>query len=313
MSDNETARGRSRAVNVGAPRYRPRDSRPAPARSFNPRTRVIAITSGKGGVGKSTIAANLAVMLAARGHRVGLLDADVHGFSIPRLMGLVALGDVIEAPTLQGDALVPPEAHGVRVVSIGMFSPAGEREAIAWRGPMLHRALNQLLVDVDFGELDFLVVDMPPGTGDMAISAGKLLPQAEVVVVTTPHPAAARVAWRSGLIAQRLGHELIGVVANMTHLRLPGAQVLPVFGTGGAETVADQLTQQGGTRVELLATVPLDPTLAEAGLLPSDEREFPRTETAIAIASLASAIEGSPRGRGADVTASPQPTDPSDQ
>ena len=195
-------------------------------------TRVIAVTSGKGGVGKSTLTANLAVALAAQGLSVGLVDADVFGFSIP---GLLGISDA--KPTQVGGLIMPPRAYGVAVISIGMFVDA--RTAVSWRGPMLHRTVQQFLTDVHFGDLDILLLDMPPGTGDVAISAGQLLPHAEVLVVTTPQQAAADVAERSGLVARQTGQTVIGVVENMAGLVQPDGSVLELFGSGGgAETAA---------------------------------------------------------------------------
>jgi len=215
-------------------------------------TRVIAVTSGKGGVGKSTITANLAVALAAQGLRVGLVDADVFGFSIPGLLGIADA-----KPTRVGEAIMPPRAHGVAVISIGMFVDA--RTAVSWRGPMLHRTVQQFLTDVYFGDLDILLLDMPPGTGDVAISAGQLLPHAEVLVVTTPQSAAADVAERSGLVARQTGQTVIGVVENMAGLAQPDGSVLELFGSGGGAETAARL------EVPLLAQVPLSIALREGG------------------------------------------------
>jgi ATP-binding protein involved in chromosome partitioning len=228
-------------------------------------TRVIAVTSGKGGVGKSSMTANLAVALAERGLKVGLVDADVHGFSIPGLMGLVDADGRTVRPTRIDELIVPPVAYGVKVVSIGMFLREGdERAAVAWRGPMLHRTVQQFLTDVFFGDLDVLLLDMPPGTGDIAISVGQLLPHAEVLVVTTPQAAAADVAVRSGLVARQTGQRVIGVVENMAPLTLPDGTVLDLFGSGGGAQVAEGLSTDGDT-VPLLASIPLSPALRAAG------------------------------------------------
>ena len=179
-------------------------------------TRVIAVTSGKGGVGKSTLTANLAVALAERSLAVGLIDADVHGFSIPALLGLVEPDGLPPQPTRIDDLMLPPVAYGVKTISIGMFLPRDQpASAVAWRGPMLHRTVQQFLTDVFFGDLDILLLDMPPGTGDVAISVGQLLPHADVLVVTTPQTAASDVAVRSGLVAGQTGQRVIGVVENM--------------------------------------------------------------------------------------------------
>ncbi len=209
-------------------------------------TRVIAVTSGKGGVGKSTVTANLAVALAGRGLSVGLVDADVHGFSIPGLLGLVDADGNAPQPTRIDDLMLPPVAYGVKVISIGMFLRRANGEApvgaVAWRGPMLHRTVQQFLTDVYFGDLDVLLLDMPPGTGDVAISVGQLLPHADVVVVTTPQSAASDVAVRSGLVARQTGQRVIGVVENMAAMTLPDGTVLDLFGAGGGAEVAAALS-----------------------------------------------------------------------
>ncbi|NQU38297.1 MAG: P-loop NTPase, partial [Actinobacteria bacterium] len=172
-------------------------------------TKIIAVASGKGGVGKSSLTANLAVSLARRGLAVGLVDADIYGHSIPRMLG------VIEAPTVVDGMLLPPESHGVRVISMLPFKPGGITQAVAFRGPMLHRALDQFLTDVYWGDLDVLLLDLPPGTGDVALSVGQLLPRAELLVVTTPQPAAAEVSIRAGMLAQQTHQRVLGVVENM--------------------------------------------------------------------------------------------------
>jgi ATP-binding protein involved in chromosome partitioning len=220
-------------------------------------TKVFAIASGKGGVGKSSVTANLAVAMAADGLRVGVLDADVYGFSIPRMLG------VTRPPTRVDDMLLPPVAHDVKVVSIGMFVPAGQ--PVVWRGPMLHRALQQFLADVFWGDLDVLLLDLPPGTGDIAISVAQLLPGSEIVVVTTPQVAAAEVAQRAGSVAQQTRQRLVGVVENMSWLEQPDGSRLEIFGSGGGATVAANLSRLTGTEVPLLGQVPLDVGLREAG------------------------------------------------
>ncbi|MEW1833944.1 Mrp/NBP35 family ATP-binding protein [Microbacterium sp. NPDC079995] len=227
-------------------------------------TRVIAVTSGKGGVGKSTVTANLAVALAARGLAVGLIDADVHGFSIPGLLGLVGEDGRPPQPTRLDDLMLPPVAHGVKTISIGMFLAEGASPAVAWRGPMLHRTVQQFLTDVHFGDLDVLLIDMPPGTGDVAISVGQLLPHAEVLVVTTPQAAAADVAVRSGIVARQTGQRIIGVIENMAAFALPDGTVVDVFGAGGGEAVASALSAAGDS-VPLLGSVPLSPALRRGG------------------------------------------------
>ncbi|MGL3149774.1 Mrp/NBP35 family ATP-binding protein [Microbacterium sp. A82] len=238
-----------------------RDGRPARQMPFGPDslTRVILVSSGKGGVGKSTLTANLAVALAEQGLAVGLVDADVHGFSIPGLLGI----PVGTQPTRIDDLMLPPVAHGVKTISIGMFLRDGEA-AVAWRGPMLHRTVQQFLTDVFFGDLDVLLIDMPPGTGDIAISIGQILPHAEVLVVTTPQTAASDVAIRSGLVARQTGQHVIGVIENMSALTMQDGTVFDLFGTGGGQEVADALSQ-GEQPVPLLATIPLSPALRMGG------------------------------------------------
>lgn len=263
-------------------------------------TRVIAVTSGKGGVGKSTVTANLAVALAARGLAVGLVDADVHGFSIPALLGLVGPDGLPPAPTRIDDLMLPPVAYGVKAISIGMFlrrsggdAPLG---AVAWRGPMLHRTVQQFLTDVHFGDLDVLLLDMPPGTGDVAISVGQLLPHADVLVVTTPQPAASDVAVRSGLVARQTGQRVIGVVENMAAMTLPDGAVLELFGSGGGVHVASALSRDG-EEVRVLASIPLSPALRADG--DGGEpvvRAHPLDPAAVAIEALAATIATQPRG-----------------
>ncbi len=221
------------------------------------RTRVYAIASGKGGVGKSTVTVNLAAALAADGLSVGVLDADVYGFSVPRMMGVTG------RPTRVDDMILPPIAHGVKVISVGMFVDGNT--PVVWRGPMLHRALQQFLADVFWGDLDVLLLDLPPGTGDIAISTAQLVPTAELVVVTTPQTAAAEVAERAGAISQQTRQKLAGVVENMSAMTLPDGSTLDLFGSGGGRRVADSLTRLSGAEVPLLGQIPLDPALREAG------------------------------------------------
>lgn len=261
-------------------------------------TRVIAVTSGKGGVGKSTVTANLAVALARQGLSVGLVDADVHGFSIPALLGLVAPDGTVPQPTRIDDLMLPPIAHDVKVVSIGMFLPPGQERlgAVAWRGPMLHRTVQQFLTDVHFGDLDVLLLDMPPGTGDVAISVGQLLPNAEVLVVTTPQAAASDIAVRSALVARQTGQRVIGVVENMAGLTLPDGTVIDLFGSGGGAAVAAALSTDDDT-VPLLASIPLSPALrADADAGAPAVAAHPDDAAAQAIAALATAVAGRPRG-----------------
>ena len=220
-------------------------------------TRVLAVASGKGGVGKSSVTANLAVALAARGLAVGLIDADVHGYSIPGLLGVTA------SPTKLDRMILPPVVRDVKVISIGMF--LDEDRPVAWRGPMLHRALEQFVTDVHWGDLDVLLVDLPPGTGDIAISTAQLLPASELLVVTTPQHAAAQVAARAGQLAEQTGQAVAGVIENMGPMTLPDGTVLDVFGAGGGQEVADRLARVLGSAVPLLGSVPLDPALRRGG------------------------------------------------
>jgi ATP-binding protein involved in chromosome partitioning len=221
------------------------------------RTRVYAVASGKGGVGKSSVTVNLAVALAGRGLSVGLLDADIYGFSVPRMLGVTG------KPTQVEKMIMPPESHGVKVISIGMFTP--DNTAVVWRGPMLHRALQQFLADVYWGELDVLLMDLPPGTGDIAISLAQLVPGAELLIVTTPQLAAREVAERAGSIALQTHQQIVGVVENMSWLDLPDGTRMELFGSGGGRAVADALSRTTGTRVPLLGQVPLDPLVREGG------------------------------------------------
>jgi ATP-binding protein involved in chromosome partitioning len=243
-------------------------------------TRIYAVTSGKGGVGKSTVTANLAVALAARGLTVGIVDADVFGFSIPGILGIAN-----EKPTRVNDMILPPIAFEVKVISIGMFVESGT--AVSWRGPMLHRTVQQFLTDVYFGDLDVLLLDLPPGTGDVAISIGQLLPQAEVLVVTTPQPAAADVAERSALVARQTGQKVIGVIENMAGLVQQDGSVLELFGSGGGADTAARLSTPEQP-VPLLASIPLSISLRAGGdtgtpIVLSD----PDDPAAAAIASVA--------------------------
>jgi len=220
-------------------------------------TRVYAVASGKGGVGKSTVTTNLAAAMAADGLRVGVLDADIYGFSIPRMLGVTG------RPTQVEQMILPPQAHGIRVISIGMFTR--DNGPVVWRGPMLHRALQQFLADVYWGDLDVLLMDLPPGTGDIAISVAQLIPGAEILVVTTPQLAAAEVAERAGAIALQTRQRIAGVVENMSGLLLPDGTTMQIFGEGGGRQVAESLSRAVGADVPLLGQVPLDPTLVSAG------------------------------------------------
>lgn len=216
-------------------------------------TRVYAVASGKGGVGKSSITANLAAALAQQGLKVGVVDADIYGFSIPRMLG------VEQRPTQVDEMILPPIAHEVKVISIGMFVPGNQ--PVVWRGPMLHRALQQFLADVFWGDLDVLLLDLPPGTGDIAISVAQLIPGAEILVVTTPQQAAAEVAERAGAIAIQTHQRVAGVIENMSWLELPDGSRQEIFGSGGGQVVADSLTRSIGAPVPLLGQIPLDTTL----------------------------------------------------
>jgi ATP-binding protein involved in chromosome partitioning len=247
-------------------------------------THIFTVTSGKGGVGKSTLTANLAVALAARGLKVGLVDADVFGFSIPGILGIPDA-----KPTRVGEMILPPIAHEVKVISIGMF--VEERTAVSWRGPMLHRTIEQFLTDVYFGDLDVLLLDLPPGTGDVAISVGQLLPQAEVIVVTTPQTAAAEVAERSGLVARQTGQKVLGIVENMAGLVQADGTVLDLFGTGGGEEVARRLG------VPVLGSVPLSVALRQGGDT-GHPVVLDRPTDAAAVAIDAIAAQLAARGRG---------------
>lgn len=220
-------------------------------------TRVYAVASGKGGVGKSSVTVNLAAALAQEGLKVGVVDADIYGFSVPRMLG------VEHRPTQVDDMILPPISHEVKVISIGMFVPGNQ--PVVWRGPMLHRALQQFLADVFWGDLDVLLLDLPPGTGDIAISVAQLIPGAEILVVTTPQQAAAEVAERAGAIALQTKQRIVGVVENMSWLELPDGSRQELFGSGGGRTVAESLTRSVGAEVPLLGQVPLDTRLREGG------------------------------------------------
>lgn len=250
-----------------------------PNRFMLPRskTRILGISSGKGGVGKSSVTVNLAVALARQGYDVGILDADVYGFSVPKMLGIS--GD----PLIIGDLVIPPEANGVRCLSMGFF--VGDDTPVIWRGPMLHKALEQFLVDAYWGEPDFLLIDMPPGTGDVTLSLGQYLSKTEVFVVTTPQPAAQRVAQRSAYAARKLKLAVRGVIENMSYFTGDDGVRYELFGQGGGQLLADEL------KVPLLAQVPLVPAVrvgADTGVpvVASD----PDSDAAARFDALANAI-----------------------
>ncbi len=240
-------------------------------------TRVIAVGSGKGGVGKSSVTTNLAVTLAAMGKRVGVVDADIWGFSIPRMLGVAHMPVVID------QSIIPPQAHGVRAMSMDFF--VGDDKAVIWRGPLLHKAMEQFLKDVFWDRLDFLLIDMPPGTGDVAISMSQLLPRAQVLLVTTPQPTAQRVAKRAGLMARKVDQELIGVVENMSWFTGDDGKRYRLFGEGGGAALAEDLG------VPLMAEIPLVPAMREGA---DDGRPVsvaaPDSEAAEAFRTLAEAV-----------------------
>ena len=251
--------------------------------------KVYAVASGKGGVGKSSVTVNLACALAAQGLRVGIVDADVHGFSVPALMG------INQKPTQVDDMILPPVAYGVKVISIGMF--VAGNQPVAWRGPMLHRALEQFLTDVYFGDLDALFLDLPPGTGDIAISVAQLLPNAEILVITTPQAAAADVAERAGTIATQTGQKVAGVIENMSYLEMPDGERMELFGSGGGAILAERLSAAVGSDVPLLGHIPLDIRLREGGDAGKPVvLAAPETAAAKAMEGIAAALATRPRG-----------------
>ncbi len=250
---------------------------PNPFMAPGSRTRILGISSGKGGVGKSSVSVNLAVALARLGHSVGILDADVYGFSIPKMLGIDA------DPVVIDDMIIPPVAYGVGCISIGFF--VGDDQPVMWRGPMLHKALEQFLVDVYWGDPEFLIVDMPPGTGDVALSMSQYLPRSEIYVVTTPQAAAQRVAQRSALMAKKVNMPLRGVIENMSWFTGDDGQRYELFGHGGGEALAADLG------VPLLAQLPLVPELREGGDVGRPVvAEDPSSEISVAFETLAKAI-----------------------
>lgn len=252
-------------------------------------TKVYAVASGKGGVGKSTITANLAVGLAQHGLAVGLIDADIHGFSIPGLLGVTA------KPTKVEDLIMPPIAYGVKVMSIGMFLDTDQ--PVAWRGPMLHRALEQFITDVYWGDLDVLLIDLPPGTGDIAISTAQLLPTAELLVITTPEHTAAQVAARAGQLSTQTNQPVAGVIENMGPLQLPDGTFLEVFGSGGGQAVSERLTSVLKQSVPLLGSIPLDPVLrADSEVGTPSVVTSPGTAAGQALQTIVNQLATTPRG-----------------
>ena len=253
-------------------------------------TKVYAVASGKGGVGKSSVTVNLAAALAASGHKVGVIDADIYGHSVPRMLGVTG------RPTPVENMIMPPSSHDVKVISMGMFTRG--ITPFVWRGPMLHRAMQQFLADVFWGDLDYLMLDLPPGTGDIAISLSQLLPNAELLVVTTPQLAAAEVAERAGAIVTQTRQRITGVIENMSYLVCPHCgEQMEVFGSGGGEAVAGALTQLTGTTVPLLGQIPLDTRLREGAdnglpLVLGD----PSSPAALQLTKVADSL--SSRGRG---------------
>jgi ATP-binding protein involved in chromosome partitioning len=252
-------------------------------------TRVYAVASGKGGVGKSSLTVNLAVALANRGRSVGVVDADIYGHSVPRMLGITG------RPTQVEQMILPPAANGVRVISIGMFTPGNT--PVVWRGPMLHRALQQFLADVYWGDLDVLLLDLPPGTGDIAISVAQLVPSAELLVVTTPQLAAQEVAERAGAIALQTHQQIVGVVENMSWWEQPDGSRVELFGSGGGAAVAQSLSTLTGTSVPLLGQVPIDQRLREG----SDVgvpivTSAPDSPAAVALGGIADKLAARQRG-----------------
>lgn len=268
------------------------DEREIPFAQPGSLTRVYAIASGKGGVGKSSLTANLAVAMAQLGLSVGLVDADVYGHSIPRML------DAHQPPTMVEGMIMPPTGYGVRVISMLPFKPGGVAQPVAFRGPMLHRALQQFLADVYWGDLDVLLLDLPPGTGDIAISTAQLLPNAEIVVVTTPQAAAADVAVRAGTLAEQTHQKVVGVIENMSSFPCPHCgEPLDLFGIGGGSLVSEELTKALGTEVPLLGKIPFDVKLREGGdsghpLVLAE----PESAAAQAIIAIAERLGKRPRG-----------------
>ena len=268
------------------------ESREIPFTQPGSLTQILAIASGKGGVGKSSVTANLAVALAARGLSVGLLDADVYGHSIPRMLGVHA------GPTNVDGLILPPVGYGVKTMSILPMKPGGVAQPVAYRGPMLHKVLEQFLADVWWGDLDFLLLDLPPGTGDMAISVAQLLPHAKLIVVTTPQIAAAEVAVRAGMMAEITKQQVGGVIETMSGFPCPHCgEPMDLFGRGGGDLVAEQLTKSLGTAVPVLGRIPFDVRLREGG----DNGQplvtaVPDAHASLELRAIAEALSSKPRG-----------------
>jgi len=291
MSDEDRAALRAKLQGPGGDGHRPEamghaEGREIPTTTAGPRTRVVGISSGKGGVGKSSVTVNLAVALARAGHSVGLLDADVYGFSIPKMLG-------IDQDPVQIDGMViPPVGHGVRCISVGLLVESDETP-VMWRGPMLHKMLEEFLTRVHWGEPDYLLFDMPPGTGDVALSMHNYLPQAELIVVTTPQPAAQRVAQRSASMAAKVNTPVLGVVENMSWFTADDGHRYELFGSGGGRELAERLG------VPLIGQVPLVPAVREGGDIgvPIVVSE-PDSEAALAFTAIAGWLEArGPRRR----------------
>ncbi len=253
------------------------EGRAVPFADPDQKTRVLLVASGKGGVGKSSVTTNLAVALAARGHKVAVVDADVWGFSIPRMLG------VEQEPTIIDEMIVPPEVHGVRCISMGFFVP--EDEPVIWRGPMLHKALEQFLTDVFWDDPDYLLVDLPPGTGDISLSISQFLPKGEMLVVTTPQPAAQKVAQRAAFMANKVNLQITGVIENMSYFTGDDGTRYELFGSGGGADLAEQL------EVPLLAELPLVPALREGSDNGDPIAAQPETLAGAAFAALAESLD----------------------
>ncbi len=256
----------------------------------NSLTKVYAVASGKGGVGKSSVTVNLAAALAAQGHKVGVVDADIYGHSVPRMLG------ASDFPTKVEDMILPPTAHDIKVISVGMFTEGNT--PVVWRGPMLHRALQQFLSDVFWGDLDVLLMDLPPGTGDIAISVAQMLPGAELIVVTTPQQAAAEVAERAGAITAQTHQRIAGVIENMSYYQPEdGGDPVHLFGQGGGQKVSDALTKTLGAEIPLMGQVPLDTRLREGGDVGQPlVLTHPDAEASKVLVSIAEKLVGKPRG-----------------